>query len=167
MVLFLGNSHRVSPWASWDELQDALLFKFPDISKNKLRQIVNANKGLFSVVSGGVLLLELDHDFVREYFELAEDVEVLEHQTNASYSLSESIDVDVGNTIRVAGMVCAKSVSRRGEAVLFKFGDSIAYRLENMLDDYYNSGELLRSELKIRQVVNINVAKHLSILHCF
>ena len=74
MVLFLGNSHRVSPWASWDELQDALLFKFPDISKNKLRQIVNANKGLFSVVSGGVLLLELNHDFVREYFELAEDV---------------------------------------------------------------------------------------------
>ena len=71
MVLFLGNMANKSHEATWTELQEAISAKHPAISKTKLRQIANSNKNLFSSVSGGVQLGQLNWEFVEGYFELA------------------------------------------------------------------------------------------------
>ena len=155
MVLFLGKLTNKSYQATWTELQEAISAKHPGISKNKLRQIANANKNLFSPASGGVQLGQLNCEFVRGYFELAaEGVEVITHPTEAAYSLSEPCHFQFGASILVTGMVCASSVSLSGrKTVLFKYGGQTAYRLENKLDGIYNSGQRLRSGLRIRKDV--------------
>ena len=153
-VLFLGKLENKPHWSTWNELHNALSVKHPDVSKSKLRKIVEANTVLFCVSSIGVQLYQLDHEFVREYFELSDDVEVEDHHTDASYSLSSPGHIHIGKTILVTGMVCAASISKQGRSVLFKFGDSTAYRLENRLGGNYNGGQMLQSVLSIRKVVN-------------
>ena len=152
----MGSSgDESSPWASWDALQDALSSKHLFINKQRLRQIVNSNRNLFSIKGGRVKLCQPNRNLVREYFELAEGIEVIERQTNVAFSLSEPCHIEFLNSILVTGMVCASSLSEQGRAVVFRFGDHIAYRLEHTIKGNYKSGQKLRSVLRIRKVVNL------------
>ena len=165
-MLFLGNLKKKPARASWDELQDALSSKHPDISKTKLRKIVNANKVMFDVMNGSVQLSQLNHDFVQEYFKLAEGVEVITHHTESSYSRLEPCHFRFGNSILVTGIVCAFSCSSQGEAVLFKFGGKTAYRLENTLNYNYYGGQKLISAIRIRKDVKRNSYSYFATILC-
>jgi hypothetical protein len=154
MVLHLGKSNN-SYSSTWQDLQNALAVKYPSISKTKLRKIASANKRLFCFIQSGVQLYPLDHEFVMEYFELAQGVEIIDHQTDGSYSSSQPVHVHVGASILVSDLVCASSVSARGNAVLFKFGGNEAYRMENLLPGYYVGGQMLEACLRFRKFVKL------------
>jgi hypothetical protein len=152
----LGNSSaNKSHSATWQDLQNALSVKHPGISKTQLRKTVNANRMLFSLIHSGVKLCKLDHDFVRAYFELSQWIEVLDHQYEGAYSSSQPVHVQMGASILVSGLVCALSVSLKGNAVLFKFGGFRAYRLENLLPGISIGGQMMWASLRIRKFCQI------------
>jgi hypothetical protein len=154
----LGNSStNKSHSATWQDLQNALSAKHPGISKTQLCQIVNANQLLFSVSANTVQLCQLDHDFVRKYFELAEGVEIVQHQIEGSYSSSESVFVHTGKTIMVNGLLCASCVLTTGKAVLFKFDGYTAYRMQNPLPGNKSSGHMARACLRFRKLLSKNI----------
>jgi hypothetical protein len=155
IVLFLGNLKKDPRQATWQELHDSLLNKHPDLTKKKLRQIVNSSKNLFSVVNGQVNLLELDSNFVKSYFELAEGVEVIEQMNNSLClnSCAEPFRISFGNSIRVTGLLCVVMVSAKGKAAVFQFGGHTAYRLGNSLpSDNIGDHMHARATLRIRKI---------------
>jgi hypothetical protein len=161
LVLFLGKLNRDPQRATWQELQNALSAKHPDLSTTKLHQIVVKSKNLFNVDNGQVSLCQLNSKFVRNYFELAENVEATQQMSNSLRldSSSEPFQIGFGNSLLVSGLVCASSTN--GEAVLFKFGGHTVHKLENPLPvNIIEDGQLARATLRIRKnIVNIIAQK--------
>ena len=162
IVLLLGKQNPWDPSAegrSWVELLAALADEYPDLSKSSLCQIVSAHPHLFTSSHRGARLAPLNHDFVRQYFELAEGLEkkvINNTPLDDPFSLSEIYGVTVYSKIVVGGIVCCfetKSGPDRG--VIFHFGHSVAYRMKNTLQGDFKQGQMLKSVLRLREMSNI------------
>jgi hypothetical protein len=157
LVLFLGKRAATCGTATWDELLAALSGKYPDLSKTKLRKIVNVNRPLFRVATNQeIMLREMDHEFVRQYFQLADSVTVVSRPEDG-VSLTAPCQVNIsGNIITVTGLLCVadKGADDEGAGVLFHFGDELAYRLLNGTSTRnYSQGQRLTSVLHLRKVI--------------
>jgi hypothetical protein len=75
-VVFLVKQGELGPPAvSLDELHAGLIAKHTGLSKTKLQSIITDNPKIFlSDAEGKIGLRELDHELVRTYFEMADDV---------------------------------------------------------------------------------------------
>jgi hypothetical protein len=152
IVLFLGKRADLLAPASWHELLAALSSKHPDLRKTRLRKIVNAHNRVFHVDDGKVTLYPLDGEFVREYFDLAVDVESF-YQTADCGFLSEPGTVKVdNNTIVVNGIGCVgePSIGDDSFCVHFQFGDNDVYKLQETVEGNCELGEKFSADLHLR-----------------
>ncbi len=153
IVLFLGKRDDLLAPVSWYELLAALSSKHPDLRKTRLRKIVNAHNRVFHVDDGKVTLYPLDGEFVREYFDLAVDVESFYQTANCGF-LSEPSTVKVdNNTIVVSGIGCVGEPSIGGSesfCVHFQFGDNDVCKLQEMLEGSCDQGEKFSADLHLR-----------------
>jgi hypothetical protein len=146
------------------------LAKHPELSKIKLREIVSNCKNLFNVVNDQVSLCQLDSKFARNYFDLAEGVEVIQQMNNSRClnSSSETFQIGFGNSICVTGLLCALSVSPKGKAVLFQFDGHTTYRLENPLPiNNIENHKFAKSTLRIRKNIVNNTGKKIMPEDCW
>jgi hypothetical protein len=153
IVLFLGKRADLLAPASWHELLAALSSKHPDLRITRLRKIVNAHNRVFHVEDGKVTLYPLDGEFVREYFDLAVDVESF-YQTADCGFLSEPNTVKVdNNTIIVNGIGCVGEANIGGSesfCVSFQFGDNEVYKLQETVEGSCDQGQKFSADLHLR-----------------
>ena len=164
IVLVLAQQHNYPTTPSpvyWEELLAALATKHPDLSLAKLRPMVTAHPSLFNVGTNGALCLRQQncHLLVQQYFELAENVEVVTAATTDlnQYHMSEVCQVKVACNTLIVRCTGSAEVARTGVVggVLFQFGDQVvAYRLPAPgKKTFYCHAQVLLADLHIRKVV--------------
>jgi hypothetical protein len=155
-VMFLIKQGDHCPSAtSLDELHVGLIDKHASLSKTQLQSVIMNNPKIFvNDVDGKVGLRECNYEFVRAYFEIADDVAqaVTTQVEPTSYSLTKPCLITFSKqSLMVEGLVCKCNT---GNSVLFQFENHTAYQVQHALHVNFAHGQMMRCVLRLRLMVN-------------
>jgi hypothetical protein len=152
-VLYLakrnGPKHATPILCPWSELLAFLVTKYPDLSMPSLTELVHAHENLFLTISSGLWLRQLNHNFVKHYFDLATSgLDVIDEPKTLSCSSLQPCSVNIASSVNVVGLVGKVDAG----LVLFQFDDNRAYKLKKQLDKKnYEQGQMFVASVCFRQ----------------
>jgi hypothetical protein len=136
----------------WGGLLRILFARQPHLTMSSLRDLINVHRNLFSTSSSGLQLCQLNHNFVRGYFDLATiGLDVIDQPKTVPCFILPPCSVKIATTVDVVGLVGMIDAGR----ALFQFDNTRAYRLQYQLrqNKTYKQGQKLIATVCFRQHV--------------